>query len=112
MVKQPGRLGGPPTGVTWLGQAPSNAQCTAAGSLVQEVPMGQLPRWGVADQGNLTGRHVVQATGSSSSVPPLVVLGLFLGLSAKLDPFQPSQLASKQGGDNINGFEVFLSERR
>ena len=73
--------------------------------------MGHLPRWGVADQGNVTGLHVVQATGSSSSIPPMIVLGLFLGLGAKFDPFQASQLASKQGGDHINGLEVFLTER-
>ena len=97
--------------MAWLGETPSGAQRAAVCSLVQEVPMGDLPRWGVADQGNVTGLHVVQATGSSSSIPPLIVLGLFLGLSAKLDPFQASQLASKQGGDHINGLEVFLTER-
>ena len=92
MVKQSGCLGRSPTDMAWLGETPSNAQHTAVCSLVQEVPMGHLPRWGVADQGNVTGLHVVQATGSSGSIPPLIVLGLFLGLGAKLDPFQSLSL--------------------
>ena len=70
-------------------------------------PNGPLAPVGRPRQRDRVG--VVQATGSSSR-PPLIVLGLFIG-SAKFDPFQASQLASKQGVDHINGFEVFLPER-
>ena len=96
MVKKPGRLRRPLTGVTRLGEAPGRAQRTAGFSFVQEVPMGHLPRWGMADQGNLTSDHVVQATVSLRRVTPLVVLEIFLWLSAKFDPFQTPQLSSKQ----------------
>lgn len=96
MVKQPGRLGRSLTEVTRLGEAPSRAQRVVASSFVQEVPMGHLPRWGMADQGNLTGNHVVQASDSLRRVAPLFVLGIFLWLSAKFDPFQTPQLSSKQ----------------
>ena len=96
MVKQPGRLRRPLTGVTRLSEAPSHAQCTAGSSFVQEVPMGRLPWWGMADQGNLTRDHVVQASDSLRRVAPLFVLGIFLWLSAKFNPFQTPQLSSKQ----------------
>ena len=96
MVKQPGRLRRPLTGVARLGEAPGCAQRTSGSSFVQEVPMGHLPRWGMADQGNLTRNHVVQASDSLRCVTPLFVLGLFLRLSAKFDPFQTAQLSSKQ----------------
>ena len=96
MVKQPGRLGRSLTEVTRLGEAPSRAQRVVASSFVQEVPMGRLPWWGMADQGNLTRDHVVQASDSLRRVAPLFVLGIFLWLSAKFDPFQTPQLSSKQ----------------
>ena len=96
MVKQPGRLGRTLTEVTRLGEAPSRAQRTAGFSFVQEVPMGHLPWWGMADQGNLTRNHVVQASDSLRRVAPLFVLGIFLRLSAKFDPFQTPQLSSEQ----------------
>ena len=96
MVKQPGRLRRHLTGVARLGEAPGCAQRTSGSSLVQEVPMGHLPRWGMADQGNLTRDHVVQASDSLRRVAPLFVLGIFLWLSAKFDPFQTPQLSSKQ----------------
>ena len=110
MVKQPGCLGRTPTDVTRLGETPSGAQRTAGRSLVQEIPMGRVPWWSVADQSDLTRNHVLQATDSSSSVAPLFILGLFFGLSAKLDPFQPPQLSSKKCRDDINGLKVFLPE--
>ena len=96
MVKQPGRLRRPLTGVARLGEAPGCAQRTAGSSFVQEVPMGRLPWWGMADQGNLTRDHVVQASDSLRRVAPLFVLGIILWLSAKFDPFQTPQLSSKQ----------------
>ena len=96
MVKKPGRSARPLAEVTWLSEAPSRAQRTAGSSFVQEVPMGHLPRWGMADQGNLTRDHVVQASDSLRRVAPLFVLGIFLRLSAKFDPFQTPQLSSKQ----------------
>ena len=96
MVKQPGRLGRTLTEVTRLGEAPSRAQRTAGSSLVQEVPMGHLPWWGMADQGNLTRNHVVQASDSLRRVAPLFVLRISLRLSAKFDPFQTPQLSSEQ----------------
>ncbi len=96
MVKQPGRLGRSLTEVTRLGEAPSCAQRAAASSFIQEVPMGHLPRWGMADQGNLTRNHVVQASDSLRRVAPLVVLGIFLRLSTKFDSFETAQLSSKQ----------------
>ena len=96
MVKQPGRLRRPLTEVTRLGEAPGCTQRTAGSSFVQEVPMGRLPRWGMADQGNLTRDHVVQASDSLRRVAPLFVLGIFLWLSAKFDPFQTPQLSSKK----------------
>ena len=96
MVKQPGRLRRPLTEVTRLGEPPSSAQRTAGSSFVQEVPMGCLPRWGMADQGNLTRDHVVQASDSLRRVAPLFVLRIFLRLSAKFDPFQPPQLSPEQ----------------
>ena len=110
MVKQPGCLGRTPTDVTRLGETPSGAQRTAGCSLVQEIPMGHEPWWSVADQSDLTRNHVVQATDFSSCVAPLFVLGLFFGLSSKLDPFQTPQLSSKKCRDDINGLEVFLPE--
>ena len=96
MVKQPSRRGRALTKVTRLGEAPSRAQRTAGSPLVQEVPMGRLPRWGMADQGNLTRDHVVQASDSLRRVAPLFVLRIFLRLSAKFDPFQTPQLSSQQ----------------
>lgn len=96
MVKQPGRSGRPLAEVTWLGEAPSSAQRTAGSPLVQKVPMGRLSRWGMADQGNLTRNHVEQASDSLRRVAPLFVLGIFLWLSAKFDPFQTPQLSSKK----------------
>ena len=96
MVKQPGCPGGPPTEVTRLGKTPSRAQRTPVSSLVQEIPMGHLFRWSVADQGNLTRTHVVQASDSLRRVVPLFILAIFFGLSAELDPFQAPQLSSKQ----------------
>ena len=96
MVKQPGRLRRPLSEVTRLGKAPSRAQRTAGSSFVQEVPMGRLPRWGMADQCNLTRDHVVQASDSLRRVAPLFVLRIFLRLSAKFDPFQTPQLSSEQ----------------
>ena len=96
MVKQPGRLRRPLTGVTRLGEAPGCAQRTAGSSFVQEVPMGRLPRWGMADQGNLTRNHVVQASDSLRRVAPLFVLGIFHRLSTKFDPFETAQLSSKK----------------
>ena len=110
MVKQPDCLGRTPTDVTRLGETPSGAQRTSGCSLVQEIPVGHDPWRCVADQSDLTRIHVVQATDSSSSVAPLFVLGLFFGLSSKLDPFQPPQLSSKECRDDINGLEVFLTE--
>ena len=96
MVKQPGRLRRPLTGVARLGEAPGCAQRTSGPSFVQEVPMGHLTRWGMADQGNLTRDHVLQASDSLRRVAPLFVLRIFLWLSAKFDPFQTPQLSSKQ----------------
>ena len=96
MVKQPGRLGRTLTKVTRLGEAPSHAQRTVGSPLVQEVPMGHLPWWGMADQGNLTRNHVVQASDSLRRVAPLFVLRIFLRLSAKFDPFQTPQLSPEQ----------------
>ena len=96
MVKQSVRLRRPLTGVARLGEAPGCAQRTSGSSFVQEVPMGHLPRWGMADQGNLTRDHVVQASDSLRRVAPLFVLRIFLWLSAKFDPFQTPQLSSKK----------------
>lgn len=96
MVKQPGCFGRTLTEVTGLGEAPSRAQFSAGSSLVKEVPMGYFSRWGVADQGNLTRNHVPQASNSLCRVAPFFVLGLFLRLGAKFDPFQTPQLPSKQ----------------
>ena len=96
MVKQPGRLSQTLTEVARLVEAPCRAQCTAVPSLIQEIPMGHLPWWGMADQSNLTKNHVLQASDSLRCVAPLFVLGLFLGLSTKFDPFQTPQLSSKQ----------------
>ena len=59
MVKKPGRSGRPLAEVTWLSEAPSRAQRTAGTPFVQEVPMGHLPWWGMADQGNTAEFHGV-----------------------------------------------------
>ena len=96
MIKQPGRLRRPLAEVTWLGKAPSRAQRAAGSSFVQEVPMGHSPRWGMADQSDLTRNHVVQASDSLRRVAPLFVLGIFLRLSTKFNPFETAQLSPKQ----------------
>jgi hypothetical protein len=112
MVKQPNCCGYSLPRVTRLIKSPSGAQFTPWLPLKKKIPVGNLALRGVANQSNTAVRHMVQATDSLGSITPLVVRGLFFGLGSEFDPLEPPQLTTEQVGDDIDRFEILLSEGR